>query len=222
MRIIISFMFYLFSSALVAAPLSLVKVAVIDTGLDFKYSGQAKLCPTGHKDFTGEGLTDINGHGTNVTGLIVKNNENANFCIILIKAYSFKNEQKTYLTEALTYAYNLGVHVINLSGGGYDQIPEEKAIVLKILNKNITLVTPSGNGYINLDILCNYYPSCYDNRIYVIGNTALSSNYGSIVDLTYNGNLQTAFGRTLSGSSQSVALFTNSLLKTITVLSKGK
>lgn len=220
MNKLICFLVFMCSFNILAA--NSIKVAIIDTGLDFKYVNQVKLCPTGHKDFTGEGLSDINGHGSNVTGLIVKNNENVNYCVIILKAYAFKNIQKAYITEALTYAYNLGVNIINLSGGGFDEIPEEKEIVLKLLNKNIILVTSSGNDRLNLDISCVYYPACYDKRIYVIGNLGLSSNYGQIVDIKYNGVNQTAFGRTLSGSSQATALFTGDLIRTIGKLSKNK
>jgi hypothetical protein len=196
-----------------------LKVAVIDTGLDLKYSFKANLCNSGHKDFTGEGFNDSNGHGTNIVGLIVDTAKTNNYCIILLKAYSNK---KAYITEALQYAYTLNVNIINLSGGGVEPLKEERNIVLKLLDKNITIVTAAGNEKMDLDEQCSYYPACYDKRIYVIGNYSSYSNYGTIVDAKYNGNLKTGFGKTLSGTSQSTAIFTGNLLKTINNIKQGK
>ena len=66
-------------SVLHAKPL---KVAVIDTGLNLKYSSSVPLCKSEHKDFTGEGFNDTNGHGTNIVGLIVQNTKATNYCIV--------------------------------------------------------------------------------------------------------------------------------------------
>lgn len=205
-------------NVLAANPL---KVAVIDTGLDPKYNQFAHLCPTGHKDFTGEGFKDYNGHGTNIVGLIVNNAQSTNYCIVLIKAYAFQKNKKAYLTEALQHAYDIGANIINLSGGGLDPIEAERKIVMKILDKKITLITAAGNNFQNLDINCQYYPACYDKRIYVIGSTSGYSNYGSIVDDIYDGKNKLAFGKIMSGTSQSTAIFTGKLLKQIAEL-QGK
>lgn len=194
-----------------------LKVAVIDTGLNLKYSKYAHLCSSGHKDFTGEGFNDTIGHGTNVTGLIVNTAKIEDYCIILLKAYSVK---RAYITEALEYAYSINVNVINISGGGFNPLEQERNIVEKILNSGITLVVAAGNNALDLDTNCNYYPACYDSRIYVIGNYSNSSNYGTVVDSYYDGENKTAFGVTLSGTSMSTAIFTGYLLQTIALLKK--
>lgn len=200
-----------------------IRVAVIDTGLDNTYSKYVPLCPNGHKDFSGEGFNDYHGHGSNVTGLIVDNAKVKGYCIIIIKAYAFKNQPpKEYLVEALEYAYSIKPNIINLSSGGLDTFQREKSVVLKILDSGITLIVAAGNNSTNLDLDCNYYPACYDKRIYVIGNKALSSNYGGPVKVYYNGNNKTAFGRTMSGTSMATALFTADLLKTIAKLKEKR
>jgi len=192
---------------------NILKVAVIDTGFNPKYSNQANLCESGHKDFSGEGLFDYNGHGTNVIGLIVKHSSTKNYCIIIIKAFAMKSPKtKSYIVEALQYAYDIKADIINLSAGGEKPISSEKRIVMKILNKKQIFVTAAGNNGKNLDKACTYYPACYDKRIIVVGDKNKYSNYGKYVDAIQNGKNQTAFGQTMSGTSQSTAIFTGLLL----------
>lgn len=216
MKNIFFFLVLLFSFNTFA--INTVKVAVIDTGFDSAYNKKVKLCPNGHKDFTGEGLYDTNGHGTNVVGLITTH-ATGNYCIVLIKAFS-SIIPGTHTTEALTYAYQIGADIINLSGGGKGVIESEKQIVLKLLKKNVILAFAAGNDKKNLDKDCSYYPACYDKEIYVIGGYTDTSNYGNYVDAKFDDQNQTAFGRTLSGTSQATAIFTGKLLNMIDLLSK--
>lgn len=198
---------------------TLVKVAVIDTGLDMKYSKSVPLCRDGHKDFTGEGLNDNNGHGTNIVGLIVNSYKPTGYCIVLIKAFS-RDPQVQYVTQALEYAEQIQANIINLSGGGPNPIKREREVVMRLLDKNIILSVAAGNDNVNLDEDCNYYPACYDPRIYVVGNSNGRSNYGKVVDIWYNGQNKTEFGVTRSGTSQSTAQFTSQLLKTVALIKK--
>ena len=186
-----------------------IKVAVIDTGLENAYRSNAHLCPDGHLDLTGEGLEDTNGHGTNITGLIVKNAPGNHYCLIIIKAYTSKNE---YLTRALEYAYKLKVDIITLSSGGPVPNDPEREIVQKILNEKITLIVAAGNNKRDLDENCMYYPACYDERIHVVGGPESYSNRGRIVDTIVEGAYQRAFGHTYSGTSQSTAILTGKFL----------
>lgn len=211
MRFFIIIFYFLFNTNIYAA--NLIKVAIIDTGLKLDYVNKVPLCKEGSKDFTKDGFNDTNGHGTNVTGLIFNGLNYSNYCFIILKAFS---DNKVFLNEALEWAYNQNVNIINLSGGGLYPIQREKIITKKILDKGIILVTAAGNESLNLDKNCNYYPACYDKRIYVIGSTDKTANYGKIViDATYPGGNRTGFGVTLRGTSQAAAQFTNDLLKTI-------
>lgn len=190
-----------------------IKVAIIDTGFDFKYISEVPICAGLSRDFTGEGLNDFIGHGTNVTGLITKDLKKLNYCVVFIKAFS-KN-QKYYLSEALEYAAKINADIVNLSAGGLNPDSREKRATLNLLNKKVTIVTAAGNDLLDLDKSCIYYPACYDNRINVIGNFSKLSNYGAAVDKVIDGNNKTAFGITESGTSMSAAIFTNQLLKAL-------
>jgi subtilisin family serine protease len=220
MQKLIYFILITFSFNILAS--TMIKVAVIDTGIDPSYLKFIPLCQSGHKDFSGEGLYDYHGHGTNVTGLIVNSAQNSNYCIVLIKAYATQWHKRQYITAALEYAQSIGVNIINLSSGGSGSDEKERKIVNILLKEKVTLVFASGNNSDNLDQNCQYFPACYDNRIYVIGSSHFSSNYGKIVDMTFNGQNRTAFGKTLSGSSQAAALFTGELLKQIALRQKGR
>jgi len=190
-----------------------LKVAVIDTGLNIDYMEQTPLCDSGHKDFTGEGLNDIHGHGSNVTGLIVNTASISGYCIIVIKAYGFKNGKSDFITQALNYVATLGVNVINISGGGKGHQPSEYLAIKKLLNQKVTIIVAAGNMDMDLNHNCNYYPACYDKRIYVIGSTSGESNHGTMVDTVINGTNKEAFGVRMSGTSQSTAIFTGQMLK---------
>lgn len=198
-----------------------IKVAVIDTGIKYSYISQTPLCESGHKDFTGEGLADIHGHGTNVVGLIVKNAKVSKYCIILIKAYGFKNGKTTqFISQALHYADIIGADIVNISGGGAGFIKDEYKSVKSLLDRGAVIVAAAGNDKLNLDENCDYYPACYDKRILVVGSFDSYSNYGKIVDIKLDGRNKTAFGVMLSGTSQSTAQFTGLILNL--ALSKKK
>lgn len=195
-----------------------IKVAIIDTGLSNAYVKNVQLCDRGHKDFSGQGLNDTNGHGTNITGIITEHTNTTNYCIIIIKAYNF-DTHKNYITNALQYVSNLNVDIINLSGGGPGTIEEERVAVEKILNKNILLVVAAGNDGINLDENCNYYPACYDKRVIVVGANKSYSNYGTPVHVIRTGEDVSGFGIVMHGTSQATALQTS---KIINILAKAR
>lgn len=199
-----------------------IRVAVIDTGLNPEYIEKAHLCPTGHKDFTGEGFNDYNGHGSNVTGLIVENAPGNHYCLIIIKAYAFKYFEREYLIDALQYAYDLKVDIINLSSGGRLPNEPEKKIVQKILDNHIILIAAAGNNSKNLDEKCEFFPACYDDRIHVVGDEESYANKGKIVDSLISGRFKSAFGKTFSGTSQSTAIFTGKFLNRLEILRKKK
>ena len=65
-----------------------ITIAVIDTGLrkDIVEQGYSKgICKIGHKDFTGTGINDDHGHGTNISGLIHKYAKGLKYCQVIIK-----------------------------------------------------------------------------------------------------------------------------------------
>ena len=189
---------------------SRIKVVVIDTGISDEWRSKANLCPEEHKDFTGTGLNDTHGHGTNVVGLIVENAPVRNYCIVVVKAY---DRDKQYVTAALFYALTIKADVINLSGGGIGPQFAEQWIVSKLLERKVLMIVAAGNNGTDLDKDCNFYPACYDKRITVVGAEAKYSNHGKVVDVVLSGKDQTAFGKTFHGTSQATAIFTGRFLK---------
>jgi major intracellular serine protease len=193
-----------------------LRVAVIDTGIQKAYTKQANLCKSGHKSFAKDkSVVDTHGHGTNIAGLIKNKAGKSKYCIIVIRFYSNgAGDLSKAFIRSLEYAYILKPDILNLSGGGLFSDKRERLIIKRILDKGIIVNAAAGNESLNLDNNCLYYPACYDKRINVIGaKNVPQSNYGKIVDYTINGKDRKAFGITLSGTSQSTAIFTGLMIK---------
>ena len=135
------------------------KIAVIDTGYNTSnYS--FTICPEGSKDFTGRGMNDVVGHGQNVSHIIWDRIKiKTNVCLIPIKFFHNDKDANTLenLIKSLEYAYNIdGLDFINFSGGGYNSNSDEKHIINKLIEKNVIIVSASGNDRQDLNKI-NYY-----------------------------------------------------------------
>lgn len=220
MRYLIILLFYAFS---IQSYAKTIRVAVVDTGFNTAYMNNIKFCNNITYDITGEGITDVNGHGTNIAGLIAKNNEKIDYCLIIIKFMHKSSLLNTgYYFKALETVLELKPDIVNLSLGGPGFYRFEEQAIKKLLNSNIHVVAAAGNESMNLNIKCNFYPACLDRRINVIGNKSPSSNYGRTVDEIIDGNNQTALGIKLSGTSQSTAIFTQRLIRKLHDQQKNK
>lgn len=213
-----------------------VKIAVIDTGFGFEDRGHtANLCKYGHKDFSLDRQfsgaydtkvpvpLDTHSHGTNIVGIIDEyaKKSHLNYCIVVIKYYS--TQQTGYLNmmamvQSIKYAANIKVDYVNISGGGDTFSPEEFVQVKRYLNQGGHLVTAAMNDNVDLDLPENQvYPAMYDKRIVVVGNSSptgeksKSSNYGSVVKRWEIGENVTAYGITMTGTSQATAVATGKI-----------
>lgn len=219
----------------VVAQAKTVKVAVIDTGYDFssEWAGadtlglvKPKLCATGHKDFTGEGINDTHGHGSHIAGLIAAYAGKADYCLVILKFYqegdSNGRQNLANSNAAIKYAREIKVDIINYSGGGEVWNEEERDEVRQFLNNGGALVAASGNESKEL-VSNSFYPASYDTRITVVGATNKSgevldiSNYGGVVDTYAIGKdvmsilPNNRFG-TMTGTSQATAKVTGFLV----------
>ena len=212
-----------------------ITIAVIDTGID-KISS-THLCKFGHKSFVEDDpypLVDRVGHGTHIAGIISANAGKSGYCLVAIKFYSETatgDQNLAAMKKAITYAININVGFINISGGG--EIPNngEFTVVERALNKHIVFVAAAGNEHSNLDAECNYFPACYDPRIIMVGNligysfdnpmfsTLISptSNYGNRITRWEVGTnvLSTLPGGKhgyMTGTSQATAVATGKLV----------
>ena len=205
----------------------MLHVAVIDTGLDLNDSRlKDKLCKTGHKDFTGEGLVDLNGHGTHIVGLIERYAESANYCLVIYKYFATGSNAKynaKHEVDAIAEAVKNHVDVVNISSGGPEFIKREYDLIR--FHPRTTFVVAAGNKGHDLDRDCNYYPACYllDNEKIVgniteTGEMVPSSNYGRMLSATEIGDnvLSTAPNgemKHITGTSQATAIATGKLIK---------
>ncbi|AYF43645.1 MULTISPECIES: S8 family serine peptidase [Halobacteriovorax] len=211
-----------------------VVVAVIDTGIDpthpflkdnlYVPKGQAGLSNFG-LDFS-KGAKNVktpydkNRHGTHVSGIIKSVFPNVK--ILPLKYYNRNASGKDNLNstiKALRYAVDLGVDIINYSGGGPEPDLEELEILKKAERKGIIVVAAAGNEQENIDNSKSaYYPASYklSNIITVTAHNQSmqilnSSNWGvETVDVSapgykINSAIPTQRNGLLTGTSQATA-----------------
>lgn len=166
-RLILSTFIVLISYSTLAQQNPAVKIAVIDTGISASMLTELNTICKGslHKDFTGRGLYDVDGHGTHISGLIdqhaksilmgrndsllVLNNKKANYCQIILKFFhnrSSNTDVELSMIRALTYAINLKVTMINISAGGPSHTHEECNLIKIALDRGIKVVAAAGNN----------------------------------------------------------------------------
>jgi len=211
-----------------------VIVAVVDTGIDPNhpflkgniYVNEGTLSASNFgKDFSKGRKSaatpdDSHGHGTHVAGII-----KSIFPEVKILALKYYNpmasgqENLQSTIDALKYAVNAGVDIINYSGGGAEPSADELKILKEAEAKGILVIAAAGNDEQDLDKgQFHYYPASYrlanivtvttyDEKLEVLS----SSNYGSsTVDLAAPGNRirsSLPYNRAgyLTGTSQSTA-----------------
>lgn len=217
---------------------TMVKVAVIDTGLDLtdkRFRG--RLCE-GSKDFTGTGLKDTHGHGTHIASTIMKYaGPKANYCLLILKYYSETATGQVNLArmiEAEHYAAEQRVNLVNVSGGGPEANDEEKMAIAAM--PWAVYVVAAGND--QRDVVQGrypaegsffgegshgYYPAAYGlSNIVVVGaldtngHKASYSNFGPAVRVWEPGEVEAfAIGKgtkKMHGTSQAAAVLTGKML----------
>lgn len=192
-----------------------IKIGVIDTGISLTDSNRKFFCKES-KDFTGTGLEDHNGHGTNISGIISKHLDASKYCIVMIKYYDLKNDGLEAYLEALQYAITLNINFLNLSVEGYSYNTEEKALLAKITRNGVKVVVSAGNDAWDFDITgCIVFPACYPfkKNFYVVGssNSRYSNRNGPVK--YYENGTQEGFGIIKIGTSQAAAVLTNKLVR---------
>lgn len=224
-----------------------IRIVVIDTGFGFNEQGhESNLCNFGHKDFSKDKKfttsyvthdkvpLDINGHGTNIVGIIegYLKDAHTNYCIVIAKYYSDTQTGTQNLTatvRAINYASNIRADFINYSGGGPSKNVFEEAAVKRFLDRGGKFIAAAGNEREDLDKPENaYYPALYDKRIIVVGNLCKdgveyklpdnttikrcgSSNYGKAINRWEVGENVMAYGLTFTGTSQATAVATGKI-----------
>ena len=154
--------------------------AVIDSGCDFNHPSLKNKIIGGY-NFTQEGspkdFSDLNGHGTHVAGLISSDSYlsfNGGIApdakLLICKALGEDGSGSfDSIINAIHYAIDNNVDVINMSLGGGIDIPELHEAILRAYKKNIMICCASGNEAKGdkgtIDELC--YPGAYREVIEV-------------------------------------------------------
>lgn len=208
-----------------------IKIAVIDTGYSKPLlTGSVPLCEDGHADTSSgkiellsEPPRDNNGHGTNVAHIISSFAAEAKHCLIVIRFYSNSQYHQDATHLAIKVAVDMGANIINVSAGGYSEIPSETREVRRALSKGIIFVAAAGNEGVEMkEGGTKFYPALADSRVIVVGSlkkdrkTILSSsNRGEAVDVWEVGEKVSGGGRALTGTSQATAIVTGKITREI-------
>lgn len=197
-------------------------VAVIDSGIAPESSALKYLCKGFHVDFTGTSLKDMNGHGTNIAGIIANKINTKTHCIAILKYWHTKDNpwgtkyEYDIIKSLYNYVKQINPDYINFSsaGGGFNHY--EYSVLSELLDNGTKVVVASGNRGLNLtENACNDFPACYyfdSPNFFVVGYEGKLSNYGGPVKYKRKGINQCGFGVCLTGSSQATANMTAELL----------
>ena len=148
-----------------------VKVAVVDTGVDYNHPDLAPNYKGGYNAVTpGASPLDDQGHGTHVSGTIaaVKDNNGVVGVAPAVDLYGVKvldkngSGQYSWIVAGIEWAIQNGMHVINMSLGGGSGTEAMKQVMTKAHEAGVTVVCAAGNdsGPVN-------YPAKYPQAIAV-------------------------------------------------------
>ncbi len=213
-----------------------LKIAVIDTGVDFEHELLQAMVRIPSKS---DGI-DLTGHGTHIAGIIAstltKRQLNDRIEIVPIRYYqSSSNHQELTLSlaEAIDKAIRLNVDIINISAGGPKPSEMESQLLQRAYKQNILVVAAAGNKK-PAQVNFAFYPAAYNfpNVISVVGTgpqgevmetsniNSNKTNYffpGFEISSTLPGN---RIGK-LTGSSQAAALATAEIARLVILRGKS-
>jgi thermitase len=177
-----------------------VKVAVIDTGVNFNHDDlKGRVNSLEGYDFVNNDnvALDDHGHGTHCSGIIGAKTDNAtgiagvdwNCKIIPIKAFdSGGGGSDDDVISAIQWAVSKDADVISMSFGGTDNNPAVEAMISYAATSDCVLVAAAGNS----NVSTKSYPAAYEKVISVAATgpydeKASYTNYGSWVDVSAPG-----------------------------------
>ena len=148
------------SFSLICIASSFFKPALRNETIKSKSNLPKSIDLTQKKDSTS---SDVNGHGTHVSGII--KSINPDIKIISIKFNDPKGKGKDNfhsLLKSYKLAIKMKVDIINYSGGGLKPYLKEFNLLKKAEENNILLIAASGNNSLDLDHKKNvYFPASY-------------------------------------------------------------
>lgn len=156
---------------------SLVTVGVIDSGIQGTHPDLADNINIDlSRDFVTDSeepvAVDSSWHGTHVAGIIGGRGNNGDgisgvcWNVQLISLRAFKADKTASFSdiiEAINYAEEQGIQILNLSGGGYDT--ENTSLYETIQNYSGLFVCAAGNNNKDTDVE-EFYPSSYSRSLH--------------------------------------------------------
>jgi len=176
-----------------------INVAVLDTGIDITHPDFHSAI-TDTKDFTGDGIHDVNGHGTHVAGIIGARLNGFGFvgvapnCNLMIGKVLDNSGSGDYqwIADGIHWAIDNGADIINMSLGGAYSHPDMYRAVHRALMEGVVVVCAAGNdGWIDTNNIG--YPGRYGGVITVAshdfnGHISGFSSVGGEVDFMAPGD----------------------------------
>jgi serine protease len=151
-----------------------VRVGVVDTGIDYNHPDLASLY-RGGRNFVArnDDPADDHGHGTHVAGTIAALDNDFGVVGVApdVELYALKvlgadgKGSGRMLIQAVEWAIDNGLHVLNMSLGGPTFSLDERDIFRKAEEAGIIVIAASGNDYSGLDKLD--YPASYPTVVAV-------------------------------------------------------
>ena len=176
-----------------------VPIAIIDTGVDGTHPDLASKILPGWNFVTGTSNTsDVYGHGTAVAGTAAAASDNGigvtgvamlNPIMPLVVSDSTGAASYSAISNAITYAADHGVRVINISLAGTTASSTLQSAVDYAWSKNVVIVAGAGNS---ANTALNYPAAC--NHVIAVSATepgdtlATFSSYGSWIELSAPGD----------------------------------
>ncbi len=147
-----------------------VIVAVMDTGIDPDHI-DLKDAILGVKDFTGDGIEDLNGHGTHCAGVIAARRNDAGFIGVAPKAKLLiakvmandGNGSFEWIKGGIDWAEENGAHIISMSIAGPTSSDILYKAVHRALVRGVFLICaagPSRMGFINVHGILRHLWHC--------------------------------------------------------------
>lgn len=164
-----------------------IKIAIIDTGCCINHP-DLKNNIVGYRNFTTEStVEDGCGHGTHVSGIVASNGHIKGIApdsklLILKVLESNGNGNLESVYNAINYAIDQEVDIINLSLGCKVDVPELHNAIKRAVNNNIVVCCAIGNdGDSNANTNEIDYPAYYPEVISVgaIDNSRLSATFSN-------------------------------------------
>jgi len=129
-----------------------VKVAILDTGVDTDHPDLEAAILTS-KDFTGDGIEDVDGHGTHCAGMVGARINGAGFtgiapeCDLLIGKVLDNTGRGTYqqIADGVDWAVAEGADIISMSLGGSESDDVLYRAIYRALAVGITVICAAGN-----------------------------------------------------------------------------